>query len=202
MRGMLPFEQDRKALRDWWHDVLREHDKTPCYAIFLTLLADKETIRYFEEYGKELDKVSGPNCWVIAIAEKIMRQPKLDPVEWTITAKKQTEDGYSISVAKHFGIELSEFPCMVVFQDVRSPDYALISFRSLTAEEIAYKLRSVFSIIDKAIEKNENPLSALKRNKTIESSHKIGEKLTEGFTNLSAKTLEMVMDAWIKTVIK
>src|ERR1051325_2501992 len=53
---------DPGSTRALWHYILKSHGKYSCYAVFLLLPSDVEAIRYFKEFGKELDMISGKEC--------------------------------------------------------------------------------------------------------------------------------------------
>jgi hypothetical protein len=65
-------------LQNWWHTVLREHDKYFCFAILLVLPADEDAIRYATDFGKELDSISGKDCLVLVLTDTHVQHSGLD----------------------------------------------------------------------------------------------------------------------------
>jgi hypothetical protein len=211
--------QDKFALREWWHGILRDHGhRYSCYAIFLILPSDKETIRYLTDFGKELDIISGDNCLVIALGktefrrsgfDEEVRKPTmserfsnyLDEV-WNTAIKEHVSKGYSVKVAELFNVELVKFPCLLLFQDIRSSNHTLVTLKGMTAEEIAERMRFIFSIIHKAVINKDDPLDLLAQYQDDEAFRKAGNTILSKVTGFAEKTFETAMEAWISSTIK
>lgn len=192
---------DRLSLRDWWHDILRVYGRYPCSAIFLLLPSDKEARTYFVDYGKEIDLLSGDNCLVIALSDNDFKSVSFDNNVWRTVAEEHSDEGHSIKVARLFDIDFTQFPCVVFFNDIRSSDYSIISFKGLAAQEISNKMRSIFSAIQEAVESKQSPVATIRKHKNLEfvkSSGKIAAAKTGSFAE---KTFETAMQAWIKALI-
>jgi len=137
--------KDKLALREWWHSILRDYGRYSCYAIFLALPSDKEIIRYLIDFGNEIDIISGEDCLVIALGKSEFRRSGFDEKiqqpsiperfsnfleeMWSAAIKEQVSKGYSVKVAQLFNIEITKFPCLLIFQDIRSSDHALITLK-------------------------------------------------------------------------
>jgi hypothetical protein len=213
-----PNRQDKSALREWWHAILRNHGRYSCCAIFLVLPSDKETIRYLTDFGIELDLVSGENCLVIALSKDEFRRSGFDTAikkasvterissfleeMWNAAIREHVSDGYSVHVAQLFEIDLTDFPCLLVFQDIRSPKHVLITLKGMTAEEISEQMRSVFSIIRKAVADKENPVDALAQHRDSEALRKKGKTILTKVGSLAEKTFETAIETWVKVAIK
>lgn len=172
-----PDTTELDKLRLWQHSLLRDYGKFSSLATLLALPSDKKAIDYFIEFGKELDMLSAKNCLVIGIGKgEPNKQPlAFDESGWRLTINEQILEGYSIRVADLFGIKYSEFPCLIVFKDIRLQDYTLISLKGLSKEGISQKMRAVFTTLKDAASVNKDPLVALDRSKTGEKISKIGE---------------------------
>jgi hypothetical protein len=214
-KAYLQDTKDRHALRQWWHGILSNHGKYACYAIFLALPSDKETIRYLTKFGRELDLLSGENCLVIALGktefkrfdldvevQDTKREPNFFDKLWNAVMKEQIEEGYSIKIAQLFEIGFNQFPCLLLFQDIRSPNHVVVTFKGMTAEEIAEKIRSLFSAVQKAILEKQNPLEAVESIQSQESFRKTGQTIVGGLRSIAGKTFETAMEAWIRATIK
>jgi hypothetical protein len=197
----LPSPEDRHRLREWWHSVLRDYGRYSCYAIFLTLTSDKELIRYVTEFGCELDLISGDNCLVIALASTGVRLPGFSRSAWEAAMKEYVLEGYSIEVAQLFDISFEGFPCLVVFQDIRSPKHILVRLKGMTAEEIAHRMRSLFSIIQTAVSHKQNPLTVIERHRNEETFREKGRSTISQLRSLAGKTFETAMEACIKAAV-
>ena len=213
--------QGRTKLREWWSGVLRERDRYQCCAIFLLLPSDHDTINYLIHYGQELEILSGECCLIICIVEDRVRQSGLSWNDWEVTKEsfgdkvlnffnfrqkeivsKHVESGYSAKFAEMFGIRYTEFPCMLVFQDVRSAEHTLVSLKDLTTQEISQRMRVIFSVIQTALIDRQNPVTAIENRKNHEAFINTGKTIIGDLGKVASRTLENGMDAWIKTLIK
>jgi len=197
----ISLERDNPLLRTWWHDILRKHGYHSCFAIFLLLPSDKEAITYLSEFGKELDLISGENCLVIAFGKTEFKGPKFDEKAWITTLDEHVTEGISIKIAKLFDVEFTQFPCLIIFKDIRSPEHIIVTLKGVTSKDIAEKLREVFSIINIAISKNENPVHALSSKRKKEKFQKTGLSILSEVQSFAGKTLDTMMEAFIKTSI-
>ncbi len=139
-------DKDPRSLKTWWHNILRKYGKYPCYAVFLLLPSDKEAISYLSQFGKELDLISDKDCLVIAFGKTEFKGPKFDETVWSEVVSEHISEGISITIAKIFNIDFTQFPCLIVFRDIRSPEHVVITLKDFTAEIIAQNMRQVFSI--------------------------------------------------------
>jgi hypothetical protein len=151
--------EDGLTLREWWHHVIRDYGKFSSYAMFLLLPSDKEAIQYLTEYDKELSLISDKDCLVLVVTKGGYNNKDFEEDNKQLAIKEYILEGYSVRIAHLFGIKLDTFPCLVVFQDIRSSEHIIVSFKGMTASEIASKIRSIFSIIHSAIIEKQNPLA-------------------------------------------
>ncbi len=210
--------KDRHALRKWWHGILRDHGRYSCYAIFLVLPSDKEAIRYLTDFGSELDVISGENCLVIAFGKTEFRRSGFDTdVEkgsllgrfssflddaWNAAVREQISQGYSVKISEIFDVPLTQFPCLLIFEDIRSPKHVVVTLKGLTADEIASQMRAIFAIVQKAIVNKNDVLDALARYQSSEVFRKKGKVIVSHVNGIAAKTFETAMEAWINTLFK
>ena len=130
---------DLHSLREWWHIILRNYGKYPCYAIFLVLPSDKEATTFLEKFGQELDIISGRNCLILVLGSDFFFMDfSINPDHWIFqhfwveAIKKHISQGESIQVAELFNIDMTKFPCVVFFNDIRSSKFALLSLQGLS----------------------------------------------------------------------
>jgi hypothetical protein len=193
----------RKQLRDWWHDLLREYDRFYCYGVFLMLEADTEAFKYVTEYALELNQASGKNCAILGLGnispEKL---EEFDKLFWFMTADQQVKEGNSLKIAELFHISLTRFPGLILFRDIRSSEYILVNLRGLKAEEIADKLRGVYQAINQAAQAKADPLEAV-HNLRLSDEYRLKKRsIISGIRKIAGQTLETVIEAIIKTIIK
>lgn len=188
----------RSELRNWWHEILREKGKYYCYIILLALSSDKEAIRYFKDYGKEIDFITGDKCLVIALTSSAITEIK----SWEHTMNEYIDGGYSVKVAQLFDVTLDKFPALLVFQDIRSSEHMLYSLSDKSAEEISKIMRAILSIIHKAIANDVLPLEALKNQNLKDDVNKTGQAIFGSIKSITSKTLETVFQTVIETMIK
>jgi hypothetical protein len=211
--------QDRHALREWWHNILRDYENHySCYAIFLVLPSDKESIRYLADFGTEIDIISGDDCLVIILGKtEFMRSGFDETVQrptiserlasfleemWELAVKEHVSKGYSVKIAQLFNIEMNQFPCLLLFKDIRSPNHVIVTLKGMIAEEIAERMRFVFSIIHKAVTNKVDPLDSLIKYQNNDTFQKAGKTILNKVTGFAEKTFETAMEAWISASIK
>ena len=200
--GKLSDPDQRRTLREWWHSMLRSHGRYSCYAMLLVLPSDKEMIRYLSKFGLELDLISGQNCLIIVLGNTEFQRLGLDDNFWDVAIREHIFDGHSTLVARFFKIGFDKFPCMIFFNDIRSPEYVLLSLKGLLVDEVAEEMRRTFTIIQEAISNKKNPIKALEDRQAL---LEIGETSKRFFSKLSGfaeKTFETGMEAWINSIIK
>jgi hypothetical protein len=192
--------EDKRSLREWWHEVLRTHRTYSCYGIFLTLPSDVEALRYLTEYGKELNQISSKSCLIIALGKTEFQRTGFDEGAWQKLVNEQSSEGYSITVARLFGIGYGEFPCLLLFQDIRSPDHKAFKLQGMTAEQIALRMRLIFTTVDNAMKTGNNPLDELQRQQNIELLQQKGQLVASKISGWVEKTFEKGMEAWFNSI--
>jgi len=192
--------KDKSVLREWWHSILYTYGKNSCYAIILALPTDVHVIKYLTE-SEELDLLSGEYCPVIALSDKQAIRYGSGEDEKRLAIKEQIANGQSIEIANLFEIKFTEFPCMVIFQDVRSPDYFVVPLQKMEIDEISQKMRSVFSTIQSTSANKVNPLIELKAQQMREGLQRAGQSAFGELRKLTKNTIQMVMEAYIQSEI-
>ncbi len=200
---------NRRTLREWWHEVMGNYGRYACYAMFLVLPSDEEVIQYLTKYGKELDVISGENCLIIALSKDAFKLSSFDEPPWSFNeprwktlVEEHSGEGYSVKVARYFGIDLTEFPCLLMFRDIRSTDHVAVTLKELTVKEIAGKMRAIFAAIQKAVRNHTDPLAVIQSYQTGGTFQKTGQKAVGIIGSFAGKTLEAVMKALIEATIK
>jgi hypothetical protein len=193
---------NRRKLRNWWHATLKDRGRYSCYGIFLALPSDKEAIMYLSQYGEELDLISGKSCLIIALSRRDYRLKGFKGETWRKILNKYAGEGLSIKVAQLFDIAFTEFPCLLLFEDIRSPKHVAIRLAGMPTSEIAIRMRKIFSVIQRAVNEEKPPLAELKKVRKIETIQKTGRVLANKAGKLTEKTFEKAMEAWIQAIIK
>ena len=194
--------EDPYQLRRWWHDVMSHHGQYSCYAILLVLPADKEALRYLADYGKELDYISHEECLVVVLTKTQFRRSGIEDEVWGKVVTEHSAEGLSVEVARLFGVRYDGLPCLLVFEDIRSSRHVVISLKGMSAEEMAQRLRSVFSTIRDATSKEKDTLTVLERQSTTERHKKTGRQIMSELRSLTGKTFETAMKSWIKAAVQ
>lgn len=198
-----PLQPSLKELREWWHELLREHGKYKAYAVFLVLPADQEAIYYLQKNEREIDAITGNGCLVIIFTNTRFIRSNLDSRRtWHDSLREYYSEGHSIRLAEIFDIQLQEFPCLILFRDIRSPEHVKVSLKGLETTEITERMRVIFSLIKKATSTEQNPLLAVENylnNQVLVSGGKMIANKIGGF---AGKTLDTVMKAYIEAVMK
>lgn len=203
---------DPRALREWWYTILGNYGKYPCYGIFLVLPSDEEATKFLENSGKELHIISGEYCLIIVLGSDFFNTFGL--FESDSVGRKYYDDfllevnqnhiaeGESVKIAKLFDIELVDFPSIVFFNDIRSSDIALVSLNGLDSKEINQELRRIFDIIGKQANAPEKIVDSINKYSKHRKLQGTRQKISQTATAFVGKTIETVMEAWIKATIK
>jgi hypothetical protein len=217
-----PSPKDRAALREWWHGILRYAGRYPCYALFLMLPSDTELIHYLAKFGSELDALSNENCLVIVLDKTNFKPSGFDDSflsgtkdihffnffkrtwekTWDKIIQNQTLGGYSVTVANTLSINLDEFPCLVIFDDIRTANHVVVALKDMSIEDIARKMRTIFSIINRAASSNENPLTAIQTNRRNEDLLRKKKVIISEVREFAGKTFSSIVQACIEANIK
>lgn len=200
---------DPHSLREWWYTILRNYGKYPCYAIFLALSSDKEILQYLQETRTELHMISGSSCLIILLGNNFfltigLKNNNLLPDDLMVNAvADHVTSGESVQVAELFGIELTQFPCIVFFSDIRSTEFALVSLKDLEASEVNQLLREVFATIrQQAKDDPKCIIEAIQRYAIQQKVTQKRQRVIQVASTIVGRTIEAVIDAWVKTVIK
>jgi len=212
---------NKAQLRKWWQDVVREQGHYACYAIFLVLPSDGAAISYLINHADELGSLSGEHCFVIALSRKALGKFGFDIDVWGETrktikevvsrvlnpkreavVKEDVAGGYSARFAELFDIAVTELPCLVVFQAIRSSNHVVVSLKEMTEREIAKQMRMIFSIIQTAVIDQQEPLAAIEKRKNNEALLNKGKNVISDLRGIASKTLEAGMETWINAILK
>jgi hypothetical protein len=193
---------DPHSLREWWYAILRNYGKYPCYAIFLVLPSDKEAAEFLKESGRELHIISGRHCLIIVLGVNFFCTVGLNDDFWIEASTKHITTGESIQIAELFDVELTEFPGIVFFHDVRSSNFAFVSLKDLKKEGIKHTLREIFSLIRKQEDNPEEIMNSIRDHLRLRKLHRKQNQVKHAATAFIGKTIETVMEAWVKATVK
>lgn len=188
----------RSQLRNWWHELIRENGKYHCYLILLALSSDKEAVRYFKEYGREIDVITGNNCLVIALTSNLIEESN----SWNKAIDEHIEKGYTVKIAELFDVSLEKFPSLLVFQDIRSPEHMIYPLKNQTAEQISQLLRMIMSTVNQSIKNGTTPLEGLSQKENKDKIIETGKNVVGTVKTLANKTLESAVQALVESAIK
>lgn len=110
-----------------------------------------------------------------------------------ITLKK----GYSLRANKLFELDFTDFPCLVLFRDIRAREFLTIRLQALSVDEISLILRQVFSVIAKA----DDPLLAVAQFQKKEQIKKAGKVVIGEVKTLANMTFETVIKSLVEASI-
>ncbi len=138
---------------------------------------------------------------LLALSTTEFQRTGFDEGIWQKLVEEQTKNGHSVTVAQLFGIEFTKFPCLLLFQDIRSPEHIAITLTEMNAEQISTKLRFIFTVVQNAIMDKKKPLDELKKQQNIEFIKKKSRLVASKIGEIAEMTFEKAMEAWIKTKI-
>lgn len=197
--------ETRHQLREWWHEILRLPRNYSCYAFLLALPSDKAAIKYLKKYSDELHQISGKDCLVIVLQEDHFGGFGANTPHTynSFPTSKQVQQHISFStiIANYLGIDLPKLPCLVLFRDIREPDYKVIDLRNLTTTGISKQLREVFSVIQHAASQKIDPLEAIEDMVEDKTAKARKQAVVSEVRQLSRSTFQVAVDTLIKTLI-
>lgn len=202
--------RSKLSLRKWWRAILTKERGYACYAVFLLLPRDKEVIDYLTMFGDELEIVTGKNCLVLVLSDERFCRVGTDKkarsvskaASWKSAVGEHIAAGFSVDVARLFQVHLNEFPAMLIFRSIHSPERINISFKSMAADEIADKIRSIFSLVDDAVSARKNPIKHLARQNRKEAFIRGGRSIISTVTSVADRTFQAAVEAWLRAIMK
>ena len=192
---------DLKQLRDWWHNILRKHDRYLCYAVFLAFSSDKAVLNYLMVSHDELDILSGENCLVLVFNDSGFLSMGPNQKLWDVILAEHFGKGYSAKFAEIFQVRYDAFPCLLLFDDVRSRKYVEVSLKGLNVDEISLVMRSTFTTINQAILASQNPLEALIDTQKKLENQKTSKAVFQVIGQIADHTLKKSIEAIIETIV-
>jgi hypothetical protein len=137
---------------------------------------------------------------VIALGKTDFQRPGIDEGSWQKIVIEQTSEGYSVTVANLFGIKYTDFPCLLFFQDIRLPGHIAIKLKDMTTEQIAMRLRLIFTTVEHATRNKKNPLGELQKQQSIELLQQTSQLVANKLSGLTEKTFEKAVEAWFSSM--
>ena len=188
-----------KDIREWWFSIYRLFGHFSCYSIFLLLPSDVEAIKYFSIYKNEIDTISGKLCLILVFTNRFQFSSVTDST-WNKVIQDHIEIG-STEISDYFGVPITDFPCFIIFEDIRSPKHLELSLKGLTAEDIAIKMREIIAVVGTAVSNNISPLNALYENSKNEKLRNAGSTIIKGVRGLAGKSFEAFLEVWFKNML-
>jgi len=197
-----PHSLESYPLREWWDEIVRRYGHYPSFATLLALPADEEVIRYQKEFGKELHLITGENCLVITLTELGFMQYGSDDKIIPLAIDEGVSNGYCLKMADLFKIQFDQFPCLILFRDIRSSDHILITLKGLSKEEVAQEMRELFSVVKQAVKEGKDPLKAVESHSRRQEFADKTKATWSSIRTFVGKTLEKAMQALIEVTVK
>ena len=189
------------TLRDWWHDILRDHGKYDCYAILLSLSSDVEANAYLQEFGRESDQMTGFNCLFMALTNQEVISKNFDDNAWSAAVGDQIKYGLGIQIADLFEVKFEQMPCLLLFEDIRNSSHALIDLQDLEAADVAKKMRFIFGVVKDSVEKNKKTITQIEKTLTQKKREDVEKKITGQVKELTKKTFEVALETIMRAAI-
>lgn len=140
--------------------IVREQRKYACHAIFLTLPSNKEANSYIKEYYDELQVISKPNTLIMITGGDFNLRTNMGDKNLSVGLQEE----YS-KIIQSFHVDFTMLPCMIIFESINSLEGVPIFLKGLSIEEITENMKTIFTIINKAVKSKISPISALQNHK-------------------------------------
>lgn len=193
-----PDWKTRSILREWWHGVLRQHHQFKCFAFFLILPGDTAAFDYLLNYGRELDLLSGSECLILIQTRSEIGIDTFSYLKLLPLLVESMSEGYSIRTARYFGIGFDVFPCIVLFENIRSHDYVVKSLKGMDVQEIMLQMRILFTTLQHAIELREKPIDYLLKQNTVTKPDRMDEWVSASPQEAEPQTFESAVEAVLR----
>ena len=202
--GTAPRIERIENVRDWWYSLLRYYDRYPSYAMMLALPSDKAAVQYLKKFGDELCLITGNNCLVITLTSSGFTQyGEADYlIPFTFDTQEHIGKGYCLQVANMFKIKFNEFPCLLLFNDIRKPEHILIALKGLDTNGIAQEMRTIFSVVSEAIQQGKDPITSVDKFNKQQAFSEKKKAAWSGVQSFAGKTFEKMMEAFVEANIK
>jgi len=189
------------SIEKWWDNIRGGSGQYSCYGIFLVLPSDITTIDYLISYIDELHVISGKNCLILLVSLEFLGTYDTDAKDlWKLVVGQYSVRGHSVQLGRIFDTGVDKFPCLILFEDIRTDKYITISLTDMSLEDIVKTMRIIFTVVDTSIRQKKSPIIVLEKTRAIEKFNNKGKFLVSQMQALVGKTIETVLTAWIKAV--
>ena len=145
----------RYKVRNWWDKYITEQvDKFPFYAFLLARDVDKEVHKCIKKYSETLDRETGDKCLLMIamlkdqnirdVSEKFTVKEN-DVAKWQETFESYAKGDIPAKLGWLFGVDTKDFPCLLVFRDLRQWQSIKISLGDMDAKEIIKRITDIMS---------------------------------------------------------
>ncbi len=144
-----------QLLQNW--DLFKQKEY-PFYACLLYTDQDVEIAEYIKKNYNEVDRMSGRSCLVFAIEkppeedkDKILPMIKdnSNPFFYDLSKKQSHpfDKTMAYEIANHLGVGLDNFPCVVLFKDIKEDEPILFKIsQNITNDEFTEFFRNLFTL--------------------------------------------------------
>jgi hypothetical protein len=199
VRESAPVDEE---IREWWQGIKSVPGKFQVYAFFFILPGDDVAIEYFRKFGNELKLIAEKDCLVIGFSAATFADQDFDQKKWEETVSWHVNSYYCKRIANRFKVKISEFPCLMLFKDIDSPDYIKVSLKGMNVEEIKDTIRLVFDELHEASKTGQDPLAYLEKKRKDKRFKQTGRTIISEIRSIAGKTLAVVIEAIIKANVK
>jgi hypothetical protein len=176
--------------------------------MILLLPRDLELISYLNDYGRELDIITGENSLVILLGNSNYKRVGLDKrirklaneAAWRKAVREHAWQGYSADIAHAIGMRLDSLPCLLMFKDIRSPNRVVVPLGGMIAAEIGHLMRTLFSLVDEAVTNKKDPLRLIRSHLRRKTLLRRGKAVVSAAGGIAETTFEVAIGALIRAV--
>lgn len=187
--------------RRWWHSVLREHGKHACFGFFLALPSDRNVANYLKDHGEELHALVDGDCLLLTVTDLKFERPGADDPNWLAAIDDFVSRGHSVRLGRLFSVDYTDFPCLLLFENIDSEAHILIDLKRMGHEEIAEKLRETFSIVHRANSEGQSPIGELYRFRNSKRLRRAGATVIHKIGSFAGTTYQLGVEAAIKAML-
>ena len=155
---------------------------------------DEAAIEYLIQYGNELDLLAGTDCVIFLQVESFVTPNPFSPLRFMPDLIEEVREGYSLETARYFEIDPDVLPCLVLFRELLSTEYILVTFQDMVAQAIAVQMRTLLSTIRRAINHKKNLLDVLEDQRITSKFQSAGRTIVGRIESIPNKTFQSAVE--------
>jgi len=177
-----------KPLLKWWPKFRDDYKDAACFVAILRFSSDEEMHEYVRTHGQDIEFMSGKHCGVLIFGHA----SRID----------ESASAHSARLADFFGLRYDQLPCVLIFAGIDTPSHLIVPMKDMSASDIDYTMRSLFTVIRDAAIRGDAILPSIRKARRQAGLYAKGKKLIGEIGHFADKTLESAIQELIRRSVK